>query len=176
MGNFRILINIGTWIIPPPRPKMFEIKPIKKTRMITISGFAMGIDARVHEASLYFNVPTIAILGCGIEEISPKKNYFLFEKAIQEKKQFIFLSEFFPDYRAGKYTLPLRNRIIAGISFYLFIMQAGIKSGALISAGYAIDENRNIFCFDHKIFDYTGGNEGIRKLISEGATSLQLLL
>lgn len=138
----------------------------------TISGFAKGIDFRVHQSSMFFNIPTIAILGSGLDFISPRSNYFLFEEARKTKKILIFLSEFFPTYKAGKYTFPLRNRIIVGMSPYLFLIQAGKKSGALISVEYALQENREIFVFDHQIFQEIGGNEGALNLLEQGANKI----
>lgn len=138
----------------------------------TISGFAKGIDFRVHQSSMFFNIPTIAVLGSGIDFISPRSNYFLFEEAKRSKKVFIFLSEFFPTYKAGKYTFPLRNRIIVGMSPYLFLIQAGKKSGALISVDYALQENREIFVFDHPLFQQVGGNEGSQNILEQGANRI----
>ncbi len=143
-------------------------------KIATISGFAKGIDIRAHKASIYFNIPTIAVLGSGIEAISPSENLEIFKGAQANHKEFILISEFFPTYKSGKYTYPLRNRIIVGLSPYLFVIQSGEKSGALISADYAIQENREIFCFDHPTFNNTLLNNGNKKLIEEGANILQI--
>ncbi|MCS7204866.1 MAG: DNA-protecting protein DprA [Leptospiraceae bacterium] len=146
----------------------------QSSTIATVSGFAKGVDERVHRASVFFSVSTIGILGCGIDEISPKKNKEIFFKAQEEKKEMIFISEFFPTHKPGKYTFPLRNRIIAGFSNYLFIMQAGSKSGALITAEYALQENREIICFDHPLFRNTKHNLGNQMLISDGAHQLKI--
>lgn len=151
-----------------------EIKQTPANQIATVSGFARGIDYRAHISSIYFGVPTIAILGSGIDFISPKKHIKLLEEAKKKNQFFYLVSEFFPSFKAGKYTFPLRNRIITGLSYYLFVMQAGEKSGALISADYAIQENREIFCFDHSYFKDLIYNNGNKKLIEEGANLLQL--
>lgn len=143
-------------------------------KIATVSGFAKGIDYRTHKASLIFKVPTIAVLGSGIDYISPKRHMHLITDSENSEKDLFLISEFFPTFKAGKYTFPLRNRIITGLSNYLFIMQAGEKSGALISADYAIQENREIFCFDHPFFSGMVYNHGNQKLIEEGAHLLNI--
>ncbi|MFN3603138.1 MAG: DNA-processing protein DprA [Leptonema sp. (in: bacteria)] len=142
--------------------------------LATISGFAKGIDFRVHKASIFFEIPTIGVLGSGIDCISPKSSEVLFQEAQEKNQTFILVSEFFPTYKAGKYTFPLRNRIIAGMSLYLFLIQAGKKSGALISVDYALQENRDVFVFDHKRFRQLGGNEGGEELLQQGANLIVL--
>lgn len=151
-----------------------NLQTFNSKNIATISGFAKGIDYRVHKASIIFKVPTIAILGSGMDFISPRKNLHLLKEAESMNQDLFLVSEFFPTFKAGKYTFPLRNRIIAGISKYLFIMQAGKKSGALISADYAIQENREIFCFDHPFFQGMNYNSGNQRLIEEGAHILKI--
>jgi len=168
-----LVIQIGK--IQQTQFKLFRENLTKNHRKIaTVSGFARGIDHRVHKSSLFFNVPTIAILGSGIDFVSPKKHLKLFLEAAINHQEFYLVSEFFPSYKAGKYTFPLRNRIIAGLSQYLFVMQAGEKSGALISTDYALQENRDIYCFDHPFFDNLIHNNGNKKLIEEGANVLKI--
>lgn len=150
----------------------FEQNLLETKQIATVSGFAKGIDFRVHKASLFFEVPTIAIIGSGIDRISPKSSYPLFNEALQSKQQFILISEFFPTFKAGKYTFPLRNRIIVGMSPYLFLVQAGKKSGALISVDYALQENREVIVFHHNLFSQIGGNEGGLELIQQGANQV----
>jgi len=172
--NSSVLIeNIGK-ILHKQLELFPQTKKTEKKKIATISGFARGIDYRAHKASLFFDIPTIAILGSGIDYISPKKNLKIFKEARDKNQEFYLVSEFFPSYKAGKYTFPLRNRIIVGLSYYLFVMQAGEKSGALISADYAIQENREIFCFDHDFFNNLNYNNGNKKLIQEGANLLKL--
>lgn len=153
-----------------------KLNTSKNLQIGTVSGFAKGIDFRVHRASIYFQVPTIAVLGSGIDQISPKSSLPLFFEAKRSYHPFFLISEFFPTYKAGKYTFPLRNRIIVGLSPYLILVQAGKKSGALISVDYALQENREIIVFHHQLFDQVGGNEGGEELIQQGANFISFLL
>jgi len=138
------------------------ITAMNPSQTVIVSGNARGIDRKAHEVAVSCKMATYAILGSGIgmvKNINPAITY---------------VSEFAPDEIAHPYHFPRRNRIIAGICEKIFIMQAPYKSGARITASFALDENREIAAFDHPLLMEEGLNEGCRKLIEEGAGRIVL--
>ena len=109
-----------------------------------VSGLAYGIDTIVHKASIKNNIRTIAIPGSGLDKkvLYPKENHNLADEII--KNGGALISEFTWDYPASTYTFPQRNRIIAGLSRGVLVIEAPEKSGALITAKCALDMNRDV--------------------------------
>lgn len=143
--------------------------------LITVSGFAFGVDERIHRACLYRKIPTLAILGSGIETITPVSNRYLIDEAEGMQAPLSFASEFFPEDPPRRFAYPRRNRIIAGMCPLCIVFQAGPRSGALITARFALEEGRDVAAFDHVDLLGTGKNEGARHLLAEGAGRLRLL-
>ena len=132
--------------------------------LTVVSGAARGIDTFAHKAAVKHG-RTVAVLGFGINKIPPDKKK-LFEEIVA--KGGVVMTEFPPNYNGDKNTFPARNRIIAGLSRSVIIVEAGEKSGALITAGYAADNSRDVFVIPHSIFSPKGA--GCNKLIRDGAT------
>lgn len=132
--------------------------------LTVVSGAARGIDTLAHKAASRHG-RTVAVLGYGINKIPPYNKKLLTE--IVENGG-VVLTEFPPNYNADKNTFPARNRIIAGLSRSTIIVEAGEKSGALITAGFAADNSRDVFVIPHSIFSEKGA--GCNKLIRDGAT------
>lgn len=107
-----------------------------------VSGLASGIDTLAHKAALKHGLPTIAVLGSGIDNIYPKENQKLAEEII---KSGLILSEYPGENEPTRQTFPARNRIISGLSVVTVIIEACEKSGALITAKLALDQNRDVF-------------------------------
>lgn len=116
------------------------IKKLSCYDMVITSGMARGIDMTAHTTALKYGLPTIAILGYGLKQIPFHLRKFV--KQILEKGALI--SEFPPFLQAQKYHFPLRNRIISGLSKATIVVEAGEKSGALITAQYALDQGREV--------------------------------
>lgn len=135
-----------------------------QTGLTVVSGAARGIDTISHKAALKFG-RTVAVLGYGINKISSERQKF-FEEILE--KGGVVLTEFPPNYNGDKATFPARNRIIAGLSRSVIIVEAGKKSGALITASFAADNSREVFVIPHSIFSKKG--VGCNNLIREGAT------
>jgi DNA processing protein len=161
-----------------PQPVLFpyEKEVREEVDLVTVSGFAFGVDERIHRASIYRRIPTLAVLGSGLEMITPVANRYLLHEAEELNAELAFVSEFFPDDPPRKFAYPRRNRIIAGMSSLCIVFQAGARSGALITARFAIDEGRDVAAFDHPDLFASGKNEGARGLLAEGAGRLRLFV
>ncbi len=130
-----------------------------------ISGMARGIDSKAHEGALQGKSDTIAVLGSGLNYIYPKENKKLSESIINKG---ILLSEYFPDTAPLAEHFPYRNRIISGLSKALVVIEAREKSGSLITASAALDQNRLIYAVPGRINDKSFA--GCNQLIHDGAT------
>jgi DNA processing protein len=110
-----------------------------------VSGLAPGIDTFSHQACLKIDKRTIAVLGTGLDKksIYPKENIKLAEKIVE--KGGALISEYPPGTQGSKFTFPKRNRIIAGLSFGVLVVEGKLKSGALITANFAKKYKRKIF-------------------------------
>jgi len=108
-----------------------------------ISGLALGIDSMSHRGNLIGGVPGYAVLGCGIDEIYPSVNKPLAKRILDSGGAII--SEYYPGVRPGKWTFPARNRIIAALSRSVIIVEAPKKSGALITAAFALEQGKDLW-------------------------------
>lgn len=133
--------------------------------VVTVSGFAVGIDSVAHGCSLREREKTIAVLGCGIDISYPKENAKL-KKVIA--KSGAVITEFLPGTPPLKENFPERNRIISGLSCGVLIVEADSKSGSLITAEHALQQGREVFCVPPaSIFDRR--YNGVIKLLRDGA-------
>lgn len=141
---------------------------------VVVSGMAAGIDTSAHwgaiEAGTEEHVPTIAVLGCGIDICYPKTNRKLWE-IIQRRG--LVVSEYPPGTQPTRYTFPRRNRIISGLSQATVVIQAPGSSGALITAEMAAEQGRNVYAVPGNInSEY---HLGSNKLLRDGAMPLVVL-
>lgn len=130
-----------------------------------ISGMAQGIDSYAHKAALDAGGNTIAVLANGTDICYPKSNTSLY-RSILEKG--LVISEYKDGEMPKKYSFPLRNRIISGLSNSTVIVEAGLKSGSLITADRAVDQGRPVYAIPGNLNRNT--SFGCNKLISEGAS------
>lgn len=135
---------------------------------IVISGMARGIDSICHRAALDVNAHTIAVLGCGINKVYPPENEDLMNEIIEKGTVF---SEFRPFTDPIGTNFPIRNRIISGLSLGTLVVEADLKSGAMITARYALKQGRDIFAVPGKIGD--ANSLGTNELIQKGAKMVQ---
>ena len=141
-------------------------RELAENGIIVVSGLALGIDAMAHQAALDCQAKTIAVLGCGIEKsnIYPVHNRMLADKIIATNG--CVMSEHpigTPPYKSN---FPQRNRIISGLSLGTLIIEAALKSGALITARFALEQNREVFAVPGPITSLT--SEGTNNLIKMG--------
>ncbi len=129
------------------------------------SGLARGIDTAAHQGALAANGRTVAVLGCGLSQIYPPENFALAERIAEGHGAVI--SEFPMAVTPDRTTFPMRNRIISGCSTGLLVIEAGLKSGALISANQAVEQGRTVFAVPGPID--RPGSQGTNRLIQQGA-------
>jgi DNA processing protein len=130
-----------------------------------ISGLARGIDTAAHEAALAAKGRTVAVLGSGIGNVYPPENQSLADRISESGA---VLSEFPVLYVPDKQSFPLRNRIVAGMSQGLLVVEAPAWSGSLITANQALEQGRTVFAVPGPIDRPT--SEGCHRLIQQGAT------
>lgn len=145
-------------------------KEIISYNITIISGGAKGIDSVAHKTVLESGKNTIVVLGCGIDVCYPSQNRSLFNK-IEEVG--LILSEFPPGTKPYSYNFPRRNRIISGLSEAVIVTEASKKSGSLITAGYALDQGKDVLVVPGSIF--SSGYSGCNLLIKEGAIMITSL-
>jgi DNA processing protein len=127
-----------------------------------VSGLALGIDAAAHKGAL--ETGTIAVLGGGLDKIYPRENSVLF-KEIEQKG--LLISEFLIGTKPVAHNFPRRNRVIAGLSQGVVVVEAKEKSGSMITAQYALEFSRNVFAVPG--FPYDPRSEGPNQLLYDGA-------
>ncbi|WP_395753654.1 DNA-processing protein DprA [Prosthecobacter sp.] len=129
-----------------------------------ISGLARGIDTAAHEAALAANGRTIAVIGSGIGKLYPPENMALAERIA---KNGAVVSEYPVDRIADKQTFPYRNRIVAGWSCGLIVVECPLRSGSLITAQQATEQGRTVYAVPGPIDKPTSA--GCNRLIQQGA-------
>jgi DNA processing protein len=139
-------------------------KDLGSKNIVIVSGMARGIDTAAHKGALAANSRTIAVLGSGLEKIYPPENKKLFHQIAQ---QGAVISEFSLFADPEPHHFPIRNRIISGISHGTVIVEAGGKSGSLITARLAAEQNKEVFAVPGNINSFR--STGTHALIKQGA-------
>lgn len=140
------------------------VSSLKGEDLVIISGGARGVDRIAHETALCHGIPTICVLGCGIGYNYPPENGPLFEKI---SRVGLLVSEYEPGLAPLRYFFPERNRIIAQLSDYVVVTSATAKSGALLTAEYAMACDHEVLTVPYGIYEETG--EGCNFLVEAGA-------
>lgn len=135
--------------------------------IVIVSGLALGIDAIAHQAALKNKLLTVAVPGSGLDRsvLHPFSNHRLADEIIESGG--CLLSELEPECPAGLHTFPRRNRIMSGLSQAILIIEAGEKSGTLITARLAMEYNRDVLVVPGSIF--SPSSRGANSLIRQGA-------
>jgi DNA processing protein len=173
-GTLPTAKNICLGVVGARKVSTYGVQVVKdlvgelvRNNISIVSGLALGIDALSHQATLENKGKTFAVLGSGIDDASiyPKENINLARKIIASGG--CIMSEYPPKTQATIYNFPARNRIISGLSFGTLVVEADIKSGSLITAQYALEQNRNIYAVPGSV--YSNSSRGTNNLIRQGA-------
>lgn len=133
--------------------------------LTVISGLARGIDTAAHQGALAAKGRTIAVIGSGLSKLYPPENQALAEK--MSNGNGAVLSEFSMEVEPDRQTFPMRNRIISGWSHGILVVEAGLNSGALITASQAIEQGRSVYAVPGHI--NAPSAMGSNRLIQQGA-------
>lgn len=147
------------------------ISGLRGQNIIIVSGLALGIDSIAHRSALDAKLTTFAVPGSGLNSnvLYPRANWHLAEKILDSGGAII--SEEEPSYRATPYSFPKRNRIMAGMSHAVLVIEAELKSGTLITSKYATEYNRDVFTVPGSIFSKK--SDGPHMLLRLGATPVR---
>ena len=129
-----------------------------------VSGLALGVDTIAHQSALDAGGRTVAVLGSSVDHIYPARNRRL---AMQIIEQGALISEYALGTRPEASNFPPRNRIISGLSLAVIVVEAAKRSGALITAGFAAEQSRDVFAVPGSIL--SPGSDGCNRLIQDGA-------
>jgi DNA processing protein len=127
------------------------IKELKDANISVISGLALGIDTVAHKAAIKNSIPTVAVLGHGLDKIYPSENAGLARNIIAEGGG--LLTEFRHKTKPDKHNFPTRNRIVAGMCDAIIVTETDIKGGSMITAELANSYNKDVFAFPGKTTD-----------------------
>ena len=146
------------------------IAGLKGYPIVIISGFAVGIDTIAHKKAMQVGLKTIVFPGSGLsrEAMYPKNNVRLMEEIV--KNGGCLISEFDPDFKATQWSFPMRNRLMAGISKAVLIIEAEERSGTLITARLTTEYNRDLLVVPGSIF--SSNSKGTNRLVRQGATPI----
>ena len=140
-------------------------RALAKEGVTIISGLAIGIDTAAHYGSVYEKGSTIAVLGGGLNRIYPKENLWLYNEIINNNG--CVITEHEDNDETVVANFPKRNRIISGIADAVLVIEAKHRSGSKITARYAIEQGKKVYCIPHNLDDVNG--VGINELILDGA-------
>ena len=143
------------------------VEELQPYNVLVISGLAYGIDICAHKECVKVGVPTVGVLGHGLDKLYPAQNRSTAEKMIENGG---LLTEYPSGTKPDRENFPQRNRIVAGMADATIVVEAGIKGGALITAEIANSYNRDVFAFPGRIGD--DYSEGCNFLIRHNKASL----
>lgn len=135
---------------------------------VVVSGLALGVDSEAHLGALDINGKTIGVIGCGLDVVYPRQNRELYEKVVAHG---LLVTEYQLGTQPEGFRFPARNRIISGLSEGVVVVEAAKKSGSLITAQMALDENREVFAVPGQIDSFK--SEGTHWLLKQGAKLVQ---
>ena len=146
------------------------IEGLRGYPIVIVSGFAIGIDAIAHKKAMNVGLKTIVFPGSGLSASAmyPKSNVILMSEIV--KKGGCLISEFEPDFKATLWSFPMRNRLMAGISRAVLVIEAEERSGTLITARLTTEYNRDLLAVPGSVF--SPNSKGTNRLIRQGATPI----
>ncbi len=133
--------------------------------IVVLSGMALGIDGAAHRGALDSSGLTTGVLGCGIDVIYPRQHETLFAEV---GRRGLLVSEYGPGIGPARFRFPARNRIVSGLSLGVVVVEAGSRSGALITARMALEQGREVFAVPGRVDSFR--SRGTHELLRQGAT------
>ncbi len=174
-GNLDIARSKCIGIVGTRKPTRYGIivtkqfsKDLSLANCTIVSGGARGVDSIALREALDNNSSPVIVLGCGVDVVYPPENSNLFKETIE--KGGLILSEYSLKTPPNSYNFPLRNRIISGISLGILVTEAGLKSGTMITAGYALEQNKEVFLVPGNINSLT--SSGTNNMLKDGYGNL----
>ena len=173
-GDLSLLARPMVAVVGTRKPSPYGVRITKRIAgqiagagAVLVSGLAMGIDSVGHRRSLELGGRTIAVLGQGLDIYYPKSN-----RDLQEEigRSGLLLSEYPAGTKPARFTFPRRNRIISGLALATMVTEAGVNSGSLITAEWAENQGRPVYCVPGNIDSQC--SLGTNLLISDGAVPL----
>ncbi|HKL43695.1 MAG TPA: DNA-processing protein DprA [Candidatus Absconditabacterales bacterium] len=169
MGDISLLDKNILGIVGPRKPTNYSNKVLRKLfehaqnyDLATISGMADGVDQMAHALSVKYKIPTIAVLGGGLNFYLKGPQRHIIESIVEHGG--LVISEYKINFKPAKYSFPQRNRLIAGLCDVLFLPEAGEKSGSLITADFANKISRPVYVTPNDIFLST--SVGVNQLLA----------
>lgn len=146
------------------------LSALKDKPVVIVSGLALGIDGIAHKTALSVGLPCIAVPGSGLDPntIYPRSHVGLANEIVS--KGGLLISEYEPQFRASPWSFPMRNRIMAGLSHAVLVIEGESDSGTLITARLALEYNRDVLALPGSIFSST--SDGPLSLIKRGAVPI----
>ncbi len=144
------------------------IKDLTAENVLVVSGLAFGVDAIAHKTAVKNNMATVGVLAHGLDQVYPSQHNGLAKEMIQGNGG--LLTEFCSNTKPDKHNFPTRNRIVAGMSDAVIVVESGIKGGSMVTAELANGYNKDVFAFPGKVTD--GKSEGCNYLIKTNKAML----
>lgn len=170
-GDISLLNGDGIGIVGTRTPTSYGksvsakfSRELSQRGLIVVSGAAKGVDSKVHEACLAAQGKTVAVLGCGVDRAYPAENRAILNEIAENG---LIVSEFIMGSKPDAQNFPRRNRIISGLSLGTLVIEAAERSGSLITAYFALDQNREVFSIPGPITSRQ--SHGTNLLIKQGA-------
>lgn len=170
-GDLTLLRRPAVAVVGSRDPTMYGVDVCRRlvakavsSGLVVVSGMARGLDAAAHEQALALGGGTVGVLGNGLGVVYPAANRRLYERM---RECGLLLSEFPPGERPNAGSFPRRNRLISGLAAVTVVVEAGVTSGALITAGTALDQGREVLAVPGPITSPTSA--GTNRLIRDGA-------
>ncbi|MEO7530767.1 MAG: DNA-processing protein DprA [Sediminibacterium sp.] len=169
LNSSRIISIIGTRNHTAYGKQMTEelIAALETQQVLITSGLAFGIDAIAHKTALQYGLPTVGVLGHGLDTIYPSHNRFLAKEMLSQGG---LLTEFRKNTKPDKHNFPKRNRIVAGMADATIVIETANKGGSMITAELACNYNRDVFAIPGKITD--ARSSGCLQLIKQNKAVL----
>lgn len=152
LNGDKVISIVGTRKATPYGKELTQklIEELKQHNVIVVSGLAHGIDGIAHKACLKWEIPTIGVVGHGLDRIYPAQHRSIAEKMIHNGG---ILTEFLSETNPDRENFPKRNRVVAGMADATVIVEASLTGGALITAELANSYNRDVFAFPGSVHD-----------------------